>query len=141
MRLINADALRDAFECLLYNDVDDMKRTQRLIDEAPTVKLNTNEIEYKAYSKGLEDGRKINRPHGEWIPVSERLPKEKINPKTKDFEPVLCSTSFGDVMAYVYGKPLGHDIAHFWNGGGVMDEYVVAWMPLPDPYKEEGEAK
>lgn len=31
-------------------------------DNAPTVEINTNDIEYKAYCKGLEDGKKIARP-------------------------------------------------------------------------------
>lgn len=79
------------------------------------------------------------RPHGEWIPCSERLPKEKINPNTKDFEEVLCTTLWGDVRPYKYGKPIGHDKAHFWHGFGIMDKDVIAWMPLPEPYKEEGE--
>lgn len=35
------------------------------IDNAPTVEINTNDIEHKAYCKGLEDGKKIARPKGE----------------------------------------------------------------------------
>lgn len=36
--------------------------------DASTVKIDTNDIEYKAYSKGLEDGKKIaRRPQGRWI--------------------------------------------------------------------------
>ena len=38
-----------------------------IIDNAPTIEINTNDIEYKAYCKGLEDGKKIARPQGEWI--------------------------------------------------------------------------
>ena len=71
----------------------------------------------------------------QWIPCSERLPEPKINPNTMDFERVLCSTAFGDVRAYGYGRPEGFDNAHFWNGAGIMDTYVKAWMPLPEPYK------
>ena len=71
----------------------------------------------------------------QWIPCSEELPEPKINPNTMDFERVLCSTAFGDVRAYEYGRPEGFDNAHFWNGAGIMDTYVKAWMPLPEPYK------
>lgn len=78
MRLIDADKLLGLFiesgqkhgsehGCKLgenwlldYNDI------KAVIDNAPTVVINTNEIEYKAYSKGLEDGRKIARPKGKW---------------------------------------------------------------------------
>lgn len=72
----------------------------------------------------------------DWIPVTERLPVERTNPNTLDFERVLCSTTFGDVRAYKFGTPMGHSEPHFWHGAGLMDEYVVAWMPLPEPYAE-----
>ena len=73
----------------------------------------------------------------EWIPVSERLPEGKTNPKTNDFEEVLCTTIWGDVRHYKFGKPIGHDTPHFWYGWGIMDECVIAWQPLPKPYKLE----
>ena len=71
-----------------------------------------------------------------WVSVEERLPEEKINPNTLDFEYVLCTTTFGDVMAYKFGTPIGWEEPHFWNGCGiygVMDRYVTHWMPLPEP--------
>lgn len=71
-----------------------------------------------------------------WIPVSERLPEEKINPNTSDFEEVLCSTTFGDVRVYKFGTPYGWKEPHFWRGLNVMDEYVKAWMPKPKIPKE-----
>ena len=39
--LISRSALREAFEDLFYNDYDDQKRTERLIDNAPTVEIAT----------------------------------------------------------------------------------------------------
>lgn len=77
------------------------------------------------------------QPEQRWTPISERLPEEKINPNTSDFEEVLCSTTFGDVRAYKFGTPLGWKEPHFWNGPGMMDEYVLAWMPLPEPWRGE----
>lgn len=81
--------------------------------------------------KALEE-----RPKGEWIPISERLPEGKIDPMTNDFELVLCSTVWEVVRPYKFGKPIGHSKAHFWSGGGIMDDYVIAWKPMPEPYKE-----
>ena len=73
-----------------------------------------------------------------WIPVTERLPEERINPNTRDFEYVLCVTIWGDVRPYKYGTPTGEKEAHFWNGAGYVDAYVTHWMPLPER-PEEGE--
>lgn len=75
------------------------------------------------------------QPEQRWIPCSERLPEEKMNPNTSDFELVICTTTFGDVRAYRFGTPIGWNEPHFWNGIGIMDGYVLAWMYLPEPYK------
>lgn len=71
-----------------------------------------------------------------WISVTERLPKERINPNTRDFEYVLCVTIWGDVRPFKYGTPIGQKEAHFWNGTGYVDAYVTHWKPLPEPPKE-----
>lgn len=73
-----------------------------------------------------------------WIPVSERLPEEKIKPITEDFYEYQCTVRFGDyydVRSYKFGD------GHWWFDGGLMDGYVTAWMPIPEPYKSESEDK
>lgn len=74
----------------------------------------------------------------DWIPVGKRMPEERINPDTNDFEYVLCSTIWDDVRSYKFGRRIGGRKAHFWYGGEIMDEYITAWQPLPKPYKEGG---
>lgn len=101
VRLIDANALK-------YKNLAEVNGrltyvlTAEEIDNAPKVKININDIEYKAYCKGLEDGKKIarpvdeeietyknayrimsdafenevrknERPHGEWIEVTQRV--------------------------------------------------------------------
>lgn len=66
-----------------------------------------------------------------WISVKDRLPVEKINKNTRDFENVICATVFGDVRFYGYGSVKLNE-PHFWHCGTVMDEYVTHWMPLPE---------
>lgn len=125
----------------------------KIIDNAPAVEPckdceDRRQAEYIRHGSSwheLQALRKFKeeheRPQGEWIPVSERLPEEKwFNPSGSDFgfdfEEVLCTTIWGNVRPYKYGKPIGHDKAHFWLGGGIMDEYVIAWQYKPEPYKE-----
>ena len=61
--LISREALKRALEITQYNDIADLIRTERLIDNAPTV-CNDN------YAMGYQDGVKkvlSERPKGEWI--------------------------------------------------------------------------
>lgn len=74
----------------------------------------------------------------DWIPVNNRLPEDKINPITKDFYEYQCTVKIGDfydVRSYKFGR------GHWWHGGGLMDRYVIAWTPPPEPYKDVDEVK
>ena len=67
------------------------------------------------------------RLRGEWIPVSERLPEQYS---------VLCCDKYGEIMVAHPFEDEGSD-----NGFSAESEecYMfncVAWMPLPEPYKE-----
>lgn len=76
-------------------------------------------------SKHMNDG---------WIPVDEQMPEEKINPITSDYYEYQVTARFGgdtDVRHYKFGN------GHWWNGPGIVDKYVIAWRPLPDPYRPE----
>ena len=70
-----------------------------------------------------------------WIPVEERLPEEKTNPVTQDFYEYQVTAKFQDIediRHYKFGN------GHWWHGPGIVDQYVVAWLPRPDPYRKEG---
>lgn len=112
----------------------------RIINNAPTVDTACPHCD-SGYAQGYSDGYlkgKEERPQGEWVSVSERLPEERKNPKTNDFEEVLCTTIWGDVRPYKFGKPIGTKEPHFWYGWGIMDKEIIAWQPLPEPYKKGG---
>ena len=73
----------------------------------------------------------------QWIPVSERLPEP--NSAYKDVLPYyLVQNEYGDMMVATFIKYNGE--ARVWQQiyqyGAIMDE-IVAWMPLPDPWKGE----
>lgn len=77
-------------------------------------------------------------PKRKWIPVTERLPEEKISPMTLDYQAYPCVFRVNEereVRYYKFGR------GHFWHGPGCMDEYVTHWaepMELPEG-ESEGE--
>ena len=123
MRPIDADALIET--------ISDHVTT---VSCCPTVDWARGKTQFK--DQCLEDIK--NAPTvGGWISVKDRLPEEQINPKTNDFEYVLCAMTFGDVRAYKYGRMDGNTKAHFWKGLGIIDKYVTHWMPLPETPRQE----
>ena len=75
----------------------------------------------KGFRIGLKKGISANRPQ-EWIPCSERLPKENTE--------VLMSLEWGvDIGEYRNGEWHSEWINHY------DDDNVLAWMPLPKPWK------
>lgn len=96
------------------------------------------------------------RPHGEWIPITYRpMDEEEYEWFRSEFgeipienrkmfscqmpgdgQEILVCTKCGQVYVdifeiyeYAYGLESNGD----WNG-------ITAWMPLPEPYKKEGDA-
>ena len=67
-----------------------------------------------------------------WIPVTERMPKE--------YEIVMVCTDAEEIFIADY-LGLMDDGEHCFddNNGMMCEGEVIAWMPLPEPYKEEGE--
>ena len=86
-----------------------------------------------AWAKGLEPTQYLEelpsaQPEQRWIPCSERLPIDAGH--------YLCS----------FEKPNRIDHIHvdlaYWTGGrwyGYRADAICAWMPLPEPYREESE--
>ena len=68
-----------------------------------------------------------DRPRGEWIPCSERLPDEDTEVLVVDYNEAMQVCS---VTSYK-GMPVWEDVYGYWHGIEVFD----AWMPLPEPWK------
>ena len=62
-----------------------------------------------------------------WIPVSDRLQRTYIN--------VLVTADNGEL--YIASKN-PDDTFYFYEELDDDDIQVIAWMPLPEPYREEG---
>ena len=68
------------------------------------------------YKNDIDDAPTIEA-EPKWIPCSERLPEE-----TGEY---LTTTMYGDVFC------------DYWQSCNFnRTEMVIAWMPLPEPYKE-----
>lgn len=134
MRVIDADRLRNI--AISNRDVEMVYE----IDHSPTVERPHGEwekesaIDYLIEIGWLPEHDRIltERPHGEWIPCSERLPKRD--------ELVLVSYKTGGVHLCKY---LDDGSENPWwsyiDDCCAWNNTVDAWMPLPEPYKEEGD--
>ena len=122
------------------------------LDEAPTVEYTFEE----AFQKTVCENRLYcpARPQGEWIPVNERLPNdlEPVNitwinhepePYYKEIKdkPFTATGVYFNGQWYWYSSTCTDILAYYsHNFNDVMDTAieVIAWQPLPEPYKEGG---
>lgn len=68
-------------------------------------------------------------PKQQWIPCSERLPEDSRN--------VILTTRSSVVGVGSFIARDGQWV-QWYSGGGILVD-VTAWMPLPEPYREDGE--
>lgn len=87
------------------------------------------------YQKGYADGKK-DAENDRWIPVEERLPGfNACNPITRDpcvYPVTIDLGGITDIRYYSFWK--GH---WYKQGPKIMDDLVIAWQPLPEPYRPE----
>ena len=97
-----------------------------------------------AYDMAIEALREPERATGKWIPCSERLPD--TNGRyivTRGLK--ACNAIWNRVYIINYSDLMGLKAEKIWWDGNVgksdfqkIDD-VIAWMPLPSPYKGEKE--
>ena len=109
MRLIDAEMCRYGFlERQALFDRNDFAQALGVIDRQPTIELP------------------------QWIPVTERLPKKYIGEW-------LCCDKYGNIfiLRYENTTPNGDCVFCYTDNDGysVSGHDVVAWMPLPEPWK------
>ena len=105
----------------------------RLLNESGDIGCTLGITNMSEYSKQIvqEVAEEYN---GGWIPCSERLPEDAFGCLVTiiDCEP-LTQTDFENILPYV----VGYD-GESWNDedGNEIPFEVIAWKPLPEPYKE-----
>ncbi len=139
MRLIDADTLIEmGATCFARRNENGQLEAIMAIDFIPTV-----ELQFARMVNGIIIPIKIQQR--EWIPVSERLPEEmqdvliwfeyrrsypdKARLLNRDFH--LMNQTYG------FGYVCDGKWSPFINGEtGWTDYNVIAWQPLPEPYKK-----
>ena len=114
----------EEFESQLKSEVRTMPMTMSYDKSIRLAEMGIQDVVAR-WKKRLEQEPK-------WIPCTERLPE-------KEYENYLVSTSDGEVDIGSYGSEKGWSMCdadgfYYPRHRGIE---VVAWMPLPEPYKEQ----
>ena len=130
--LISREALKKcAIPCQIHNGaLTDLCVPLYQIDNAPVVETKTIHDVNSAYDRGFITAMKAySKPQGEWIPVSDRLPEINKEVIVTDIE---TSNTY-------QSRYIGNG---YWEcDNGTLKNRIIAWMPLPEPYKGEGSAE
>lgn len=111
-----------------------LEEIEKLHGEAGSECTSEDHYVKRAWEQCIKCVEDIIRKHMNdgWIPVEERLPREpKENPV------------FDDKPLELYLVDMGgsYPLRAFWNGKQFTDGWsilnVIAWRPLPDPYRPE----
>ena len=122
----------------------------KLLRDLPSAQPDLSEYSDKLWKAAYERGKEEAQDEPHWIPCSERLPSKEERKEWIDknlggigyLYPCLVTryssinpdrTKNNPYVAKHYYD--GEDFVN--NGEEVCSEYIVAWMPLPEPYRED----
>ena len=122
-----------------------MNVLEKILEEI-TKEKNSYEADHAwNYSKGLEYAKEIIRQHMNdamdtnvptkdgWIPVEERLPNER------EFQEAYCRNHYAAEFLVTIEGATKPTTLYFKNNSWFDEERnyykVIAWRPLPEPYK------
>ena len=114
-------------------DMQELEKIMEEIEEATRQEdtpIYREDIEVDGYVRQsvVEDIIRKHMNDG-WISVEDRLPEEKLNKVS-----CLVTVNFGfgaDVRILIFTD------GHWWCGPKILDKYVIAWRPFPEPYRPE----
>ena len=87
--------------------------------------------EHRQLAEWLKDYKRLLEQEPPWIPLSEKGPEI--------FADVLCCTDSDEIFIAKYWGKMNDGTDCFDDDDGMMQEGdLIAWMPLPQTYKEEG---
>ena len=119
--------------------MSDLISRQAVLNLAKDLVVPTKDGEYRHRCIDPDDVRELPsaQPEQQWIPATERLPEKYIGEW-------LCCTDEGEIMILPYDTPGDGSkecVFYQWDNGGYFYQTfnVVAWMPLPEPWKGDTE--
>lgn len=121
--------------------MEHLKKELELADDEKCRCIKENPMQFdeaKGYARGIAtaieivkggvaDAKDANVP-GKWIPCSERLPEKPV---------------FGEDYYLIQAQYVEQPFTAYWDGCKWTDDTdtciisVIAWMPLPEPYRGE----
>lgn len=116
--------------------MNDLIRRQDAIDAI--MKIPDSNWTSRHYANAI----KTVKPTQQWIPCSERLPDKYVDEDGILIHYLVCDSD-GDIGTGFY-EP---DSDEHWDvqwpacNDAYFDIRIVAWMPLPEPYKESEEVE
>jgi len=120
---------------------EEIDETYKMVNEAFFEGFNVAEKQYRLLIETVEEIDKKSS-EAEWIPCSDRLPKAEDMYQIPE-QRYLCQLEAHGVRKFCVLSRLKGAVSPFWDwyGIAVYDSDVIAWMPLPKPYREESEVE
>ena len=129
------DVLKDsAKECEQYRALGTV---EEIIKHRDNLEQENHEYSCLGTVEELKEARE-KQPQADLIPCEERLPSESgtylVTDKVFNGENIRYKTD----TAYFNGETWHSDFEGTCNGRTDIGRRVIAWQPLPQPYKKEG---
>lgn len=145
MRLIDVGELEPDTD---YDDGEYFAYSKAQIENAPTIELDWTELMVicdncgHAITVKRTDAKPTIEPErtGKWIPCSERLPEDDLFTLISKRPNLLSGKKWCVTIAGRF-KGARNNLVE-WRDIGfrkLQDDEILAWMPLPEPYQEEGD--
>ena len=98
---------------------------------------------YESIEALMAEGENYDIEYSLWVPIREEMPDEEL---PEDFQRVLITITnyYGDKVVRVaeyYKRRKTFRVKENTNEWGAGEKGLLAWMPLPEPYKAESEGK